>query len=169
MKHDDNYWLKAAEDIKRFRKGRVTMHELMERYPELNIQEDYLSFENIKESIHINIPAECPSHCAAIIAFATDPRKQDINRADRWLTITIAYRPEWERLSQVGELISICKEKKEIKFNNNYIYNRQLVLRRCIEEGDHGDEDGYGMEPDTWLIGKMDSKGRWLGYFYIER
>jgi len=169
MKRDDNYWLKAAEDIKRFRKGRVTMRELMERYPELNIQEDYLSFENIKESIYIHIPAECPPHCAAKIAFATDSRANDVCRADRWLTITIAYRPEWEKLPHIGLLKTICQEEKELTFNRNYIYNRQLVLRRCIEEGDHGDEDGYGMEPDTWLIGKMDSKGRWLGSFYIER
>ena len=166
---DESYWLQAAEDIKRFRKGRITKKDLMERYPELGIEEDYLTFDHIKESIYLNIPAECPPRCAAIIAFATDPRPQDVNRADRWLTITIAYRPEWEKLKQVGKLIDICKEKKDVKFRYNYIEKRRLVLRCCIEEGDNGDEDGYGMEPDTWLIGELDSKGRWLGKFYIER
>lgn len=166
---DESYWLKAAEDIKRFRKGRFTKRDLMERYPELGIEEDYLTFDNIKESIYLNIPAECPPRCAAIIAFATDPRPQDVNRADRFLTITIAYRPEWEKLKQVGKLIDICKEKKDVKFQYNYIEKRRLVLRYCIEEGDNGDEDGYGMEPDTWLIGELDSKGRWLEKFYIER
>lgn len=41
---DENYWLKAAEDIKRFRKGRLTKNDLMDRYPEFNIQEDYLNY-----------------------------------------------------------------------------------------------------------------------------
>lgn len=166
---DENYWLKAAEDIKRFRIGRLTKNDLMDRYPELNIQDDYLTFENIKESIHITIPAECPPHCAAMIAFAADPRPQDVNRADRWLTITIAYRPEWEKLKQIGKLIDICKEKKDVKFRYNSIEGRRLVLRYCIEEGDHGDEDGYGMEPDTWLVGELNPKGRWIGQFYIEK
>lgn len=169
MKHDDKYWLKAAEDIKRFRKGRITMKDLMERYPELDIQEDYLSFENFKESVYIHIPKECPPHCAAIIAFATDPRKQDVNRADRWLTITIAYRPEWEKLWQVGELIDICNDKREVSFNRNYINEGRLVLRRCIEEGERADDYGIGTEPDTWLICELDSEGKLIEPFYIER
>lgn len=167
MKHVDSYWLKAAEDIKRFRKGRVTMRELMEWYPELNIQEDYLTFENVSESIYINVPAECPLHCAARIAFATTPRAHDVCRADRWLTISIAYRPEWEDLNQVGEMIDICNKKRAIKFDYNYIDEGRLVLRRCIEEGDNGDE-GFGMEPDTWLICELDSEGNLVEPFYIE-
>ena len=166
---DESYWLKAAEDIKRFRKGRLTKKDLIDCYPELNIQDDYLKFDNIKESIYINIPVECPPRCVAIIAFAADPRPQDVNRADRWLTITIAYRPEWEKLLQVGELRIVCKERKEIKFNNNYIDEGRLVLRRCIEEGERADDYGIGTEPDTWLICELDAGGNMVAPFYIEQ
>ena len=166
---DESYWLKAAEDIKRVRKGRLTKKDLIDCYPELNIQDDYLKFDNIKESIYINIPAECLPRCVAIIAFAADPRPQDVNRADRWLTITIAYRPEWEKLLQVGELRIVCKERKKIKFNNNYIDEGRLVLRRCIEEGERADDYGIGTESDTWLICELNADGNMIVPFYIER
>lgn len=169
MKHDDKYWLKAAEDIKRFRKGLITMYDLMVHYPELNIQEDYIHWKNIKESIYINIPKECPLHCAAKIAFATNPLPHDVCLANRWLTVSIAYRPEWEKLWQVGELIDICNDKREVSFNRNYINEGRLVLRRCIKEGERADDYGIGTEPDTWLICELDSEGKLIEPFYIER
>lgn len=164
---DESKWQKAAEDIKRFRKGYITKTELKERYPELNIQDDYIQWENVKESIYIRIPKECPIQYAVKIAIATEPRKNDNNRADRWLSICVAYRPEWDNLKQVGKLQEICKEKKDIKFDYCYVEGKHFVLRYCIAEGDNGDE-GFGMTPDTWLIGELDLKGNWIVPFYLE-
>lgn len=164
---DETFWMKAASDIKRFRKGQMTTKELRERYPELNIQEDYVKWTEYKESIHIRIPSECPLPCAVKIVFSTDSESGDINRADRWLTMHVPYQSEWEQLSQVGRLRDICRQKRAIDFEC-CIEGKLLVLRYCIEEGDHGDEDGYGIEPDTWLIRELNPKGNWIGPFRVQ-
>lgn len=165
---NETFWMKAAADIKRFRKGQLTANELKERYPELDIQEDYLKWEAFKESVCIHIPSECPLHCAVKIVFCTEGEPGDINRADRWLMMHIPYQPEWEQLLQVGRLHDICRQKRDIDFYC-CIEGKRLLLRYCVEEGDHGDEDGFGMEPDTWLIRELNPKGNWIGPFYIQK
>lgn len=38
--------------------------------------------------------------------------------------------------------------------------NSQAVCRVCTEEGDHGNEDGFGVEPDMWQAHCLILKGR---------
>ncbi len=35
----------------------------------------------------------------------------------------------------------------------------------CIEEADRGDEYGYGIKPDKWIVGKMDLDGNYIEKF----
>ena len=57
--------------------------------------------------------------------------------------------------------------------NYGYIYtiafvkNNHIEFLYCIEEGDCGDEDGYGREGDTWLVAKMDFDGNFVVPFYL--
>jgi hypothetical protein len=41
-------------------------------------------------------------------------------------------------------------------------------LMYCVEEGDHGDVDGFGVEPDTWIISWLDPEGNFITPFYLE-
>ena len=40
-------------------------------------------------------------------------------------------------------------------------------MKECIAEGYNGDEDGYGVEPDTWMIGYLNKEGVLQGSFEI--
>jgi hypothetical protein len=39
----------------------------------------------------------------------------------------------------------------------------------CLEEGDNGDEDGFGVEPDTWMSGILNSQGMVVKKYEIYR
>ena len=42
-----------------------------------------------------------------------------------------------------------------------------VMLELLVEEGDHGDEDGFGVEPDIWANGIMGKDGKMLKLFGI--
>jgi hypothetical protein len=80
----------------------------------------------------------------------------------------------------VNELNFGDKVKKEYDSEIKYIcskgkiYTRVFLLKSdvmylmyCIEEGDCGDEDGYGVEPDTWIIAYVDRGGNFLVPFEL--
>lgn len=41
-------------------------------------------------------------------------------------------------------------------------------LTYCAEEGDHGDEDGYGVEPDIWVVNYYTPDEKPMGRFMLE-
>lgn len=50
--------------------------------------------------------------------------------------------------------------------------DNRLICRVCTEEGDRGDEFGFGMEPDMWASGLLDFEGNVIQPFvpgYIPR
>ncbi len=64
-----------------------------------------------------------------------------------------------------GEIPSLVK--------NGYIYgcavfeDNIVTVRYCIEEADRGDEYGYGIEPDEWIVGKIDLEGNFIVPFHL--
>lgn len=54
-----------------------------------------------------------------------------------------------------------------------YIYARATLTNRlievlyCIEDRGLGDEDGFGVEPDEWLVGKMDLEGNFVEKLHL--
>ena len=49
----------------------------------------------------------------------------------------------------------------------SWISENEIKVMECIKEGSHGDEDGYGVEPDTWMIGYLNREGILRGNFKI--
>lgn len=49
----------------------------------------------------------------------------------------------------------------------SWVAENEIKVMECLEEGSNGDEDGYGVEPDTWMIGYLDKEGTLLGCFEI--
>ncbi len=46
---------------------------------------------------------------------------------------------------------------------------KHYILHICIEEGDRGDSDGYGVEPDTWVTTYVYPDGSILSPFISEK
>ena len=163
---EDSYWLSAAEDIRRFRKGLIPRVELAAKYPELQIQQTGRGWEAIEDAIRITIPKECPLHCAAEIAFSTPYEPNDKCLAQSWLCMEVAFRPEWRELKQTGRLEDICAQEEDVVFDCS-VGRNAVKLMECIKEGGRGDEDGYGIEDDTWLVAYLTRKGEWKTPFFI--
>ncbi len=56
--------------------------------------------------------------------------------------------------------------------NLEFYDDNHLVSRVCTEEGDHGDEDGFGVEPDMWACALFDFEGHVIRPFapgFIDR
>ena len=49
----------------------------------------------------------------------------------------------------------------------SWISENNIKVKECIAEGYNGDEDGYGVEPDTWMIGYLNKEGVLQGSFEI--
>ena len=49
----------------------------------------------------------------------------------------------------------------------SWISENKIKVKECIAEGYNGDEDGYGVEPDTWMIGYLNKEGVLQGSFEI--
>lgn len=162
-----SYWSALADDIRFFRKGVISLEEMKNKYPELDIREGYIGWHNYKEVMCIVIPRECPFHKALELAFSTDHEPKDKNFADigGWI---FPYQKEWEQLPEIGDLEKICAEQRDVNFHCS-VYGDEVELRKCIKWGDRGDSDGYGMEDDTWLLARINKKGEWVRPFQIEK
>ena len=167
------YWLEAAEDFRRFREGEINKEVLLEKYPEFEIREGWCCYSHIKEAIEVTIPEDCPTTIIPKLVQAMYENSFDVNRIA--YKIRVAYQPVWETLPQKGKLQDICKEKESVVFRISLqgAYWRSnlepcIDIRYCIREGSHGDEDGYGVEDDTWLVALINEDGTWLHEWYIE-
>ena len=175
----EKYWLEAARDMEKFRNGQILRDELIAKYPELRIREDgcgnncpveerknhHCGIRCVEEGIVFKIPKECPLDCAVEIAFSAKNRCED-NFSVKLRGFELPFCPEWKQLKQIGRLRSICECELSIDFRCS-VKDDIIELRECIQHGDRGDEDGYGMEDDLWLIGKLNRQGKWVVPFYI--
>ena len=170
---NNRFWLSATEDFRRFRKGEISQQELMQKYPEFDIRDGWRMYAGIKEAVRIIIPEDCPLPMIPQIVRAVMEESNDVNMIQ--YDIRIAYQPVWETLPQRGYLKNICAAKKPVVFRVSYEgpwwrSNEKpcIDMRYCVREGSHGDEDGYGIEDDTWLVGLLKLDGTWLREWYIE-
>lgn len=67
------------------------------------------------------------------------------------------YYPEIGRILDDGTAYSYLE----------WLSEDRIKIRIWIEEGDRGDEDGYGVEPDTWMVGFINKEGILQGNFQI--
>ncbi len=167
------FWLSAAEDLCRFRKGQISMQEMIEKYPEFDIKEGWCHYSDIKESIRMIIPEDCPLPMISQIERAAHRENDDVSRID--YDIRVPYQPAWEAFPQWGKIKDICDAKKPVVFEISrkgplWRSNKTSIIdiRYCVKEGSHGDEDGYGIEDDTWIVGLLNLDGTWFREWYIE-
>ena len=171
---DTQFWLSAAEDFRRFRKGEISMQELIPKYPEFNIQEGWRWNDDIKEAIRMVIPESCPMPMIPPIVCAVKNENGDVGLIH--YDIRIAYQPAWAALPQWGKIKEICEAKEPVIFEVSIegpLWRRSnkepiVDIRYCVREGSHGDEDGFGIEPDTWIVGLLNMDGTWYREWYIE-
>lgn len=52
-----------------------------------------------------------------------------------------------------------CRGKSNCLFYAEKFDDNSLILFACTEEGDRGDEDGFGVEPDMWTSAIFDING----------
>lgn len=148
-------WLGFVEDLKKYYNNVITCSEMRETYPDFDFC-----------GAIFTIPKECPLTCAAEIIFSCFSDTNIYSRVS--INIIIPFQAEWKELPQIGRLYTACENESEISFSV-YLRGDYIELRDCIAYGDRGDSDGYGMEPDTWLIGWLNRKGEWVEPFYIEK
>lgn len=68
---------------------------------------------------------------------------------------------------QYGKQVHDFIQRGHIRADAEYVDN-VVKLAYCIEEGDHGDEDGFGVEPDTWIFAILDLNGKFIQRFGFE-
>ena len=149
------------------------MQELMPKYPEFNIQEGWRWNKDIKEAIRMVIPESCPMPMIPPIVCAVKNENGDVGLIH--YDIRIAYQPAWEAFPQWGKTKAICDAKEPIVFRIS-IYGKYwrsnidpiVDIRYCVQEGSHGDCDGYGVEDDTWLVALLNMDGTWFKEWHIE-
>lgn len=170
---DTRYWLTAAEDFRRFRKGEIPMLELIRRYPKFEIKEGSHCYVGFKEDVKIIIPEDCPLPMIPQIVSAVEKGNGDVCRID--YDIRIAYQSAWEAFPPLKKIEEICEAKKSVVFKVSLMgkYWRSnldpiIDIRFCVREGSHGDSDGYGVEDDTWIVGLLNMDGSWFKEWYIE-
>lgn len=170
---DTRFWHTAADDFRLFRRGKLSAQDLKQKYPEFDIQDKRSLYSYIKEAIRIVIPEDCPIEVLPLMVKALKKEDGDVCLID--YDVLIAYQPAWEAFPQWGEIKQICEEKKPVIFRIS-IYgpywrsNKEPIvdIRYCVQEGSHGDEDGYGVEDDTWIVGLLNMDGTWYREWYIE-
>jgi len=170
---NEQFWLSVAKQLGRFRKGEITKQELVNMFPKLEITNGWRKYDFIKEAINLTIPQECPLPLIAKIVIAASKEEiGNVNSVD--LRAQVSFQPEWSALRQIDRLEQTCQAKRPITFfhvgilkfhNSDELY---IELRNCIKEGSHGDEDGYDVGSDTWLVGILKEDGTWLRNWYIE-
>ena len=160
-------WQQAAEDIVLFRKGKLSREELTERYPALQCSISCSRQHGIENSVDFCIPSSCPLPLATQIIVNAEYEPLDKGLVG-WINWEFSYCPEWENLRQIGELKYICTNQKSVKFRVWYRDKKYIDIRDCIRMGSHGDEDGYGVEADTWLVAHLNPDGSWRRTWFIE-
>ncbi|MBQ0089890.1 MAG: hypothetical protein KBT27_11240 [Prevotellaceae bacterium] len=169
----DQFWLSVAEQLGRFRLGEITKQELIDLFPELKIEDGWRMYDSIKEAIDWTVPQECPlSLVPKIVIAACKEEQENVNHVN--LHVQVAFQPEWLNLRQVGELEQSCRQKMPITFfrvgvlKSSKTGNLFVELRDCIKEGSRGDEDGFDVGSDTWLVGILKEDGTWLLNWHLE-
>lgn len=170
---NEQFWISVAEQLRRFRKGESTKQELIDMFPELEFTNGWRKYDFIKEAIKCTIPQECPlSLIPKIVISACEEEQGNVNYVN--LRVQVAFQSEWLNLRQVGELEQSCRQKKPITFSRvkaskfRDTGNMYIELRDCIKEGSHGDEDGFDVGSDTWLVGFLKEDGSWLINWHLE-
>lgn len=90
-----------------------------------------------------------------------------------YIRIPIAASDFSEMALRYKAVQDVLKEKKGMYCYMNCIrtpYEKLIAykLTYCVEEGDHGDEDGYGVEPDTWIVNYYTPDENPIGRFMLE-
>lgn len=166
-KNVETYWQQAAKDIILFRKGKFNREDLSARYPDLHCTRGWRQSEKIEDAVSFTIPASCPLPLAAQIIVNSVFEPFDKCLVDN-ISLKLNYCPKWEKLPQIGELSDICDNKKSVCFQVWKGDSDYIDIRYCIKMGDHGDEDGYGMGPATWLVAFLNKDGSWRIPWFIE-
>lgn len=170
---EEQYWLAAAEDFRRFRKGIGTMEDLQNRYPDFRIKESWFKHVGFEQAIQMTIPEDCPLQMIPALVHGAEQEPKDSNEVSYY--IRIAYQPAWEAFTQWYQVRQMCETKDSYLFHicyreEGYRSNMgpYIEIRYCVHEGSHGDDDGYGVEDDTWLVALLKDDGTWLREWYIE-
>lgn len=59
-----------------------------------------------------------------------------------------------------------AKKRKFLSIEARITEEGNLYLEECVEQ-DFGDEDGFGVEPDTYMSGLIDSDGYFIEPFHV--
>lgn len=168
---DERYWLSVVNDMQLFRVGNFSKEQFKEKYPDFHVWQGWCQ-DGAKEAMRITIPKDCPLPMVAKIMIESCHKPKDVGLV--YPDIQMAYQPAWAKLPQIGKLKQLCATKEPIVFqtqlhqNDSYYKQTYIEMRYCIAHGSHGDEDGYGIEPDTWLMALLKEDGTWLKEWYIE-
>ena len=170
---ENTYWLKAAEDFCRFRKGAVSMEELQTRYPDFRIKESWFKHVGFDQALQMTIPEDCPVSMIPALVHGAEQEDGDINEVS--YHIRMAYQPAWEAFTKWYQVKQMCETKEPYLFRISYRkagyrsnMGPYIDIRYCVHEGSHGDEDGYGIEDDTWLVALLNDDGTFLREWFIE-
>jgi len=170
---ENTYWLKAAEDFCRFRKGTVSMEELQTRYPDFRIKESWFKHVRFDQALQMTIPEDCPVSMIPALVHGAEQEDGDSNEVS--YHIRMAYQPAWEAFTKWYQVKQMCETKEPYLFRISYRkagyrsdMGPYIDIRYCVHEGSHGDEDGYGIEDDTWLVALLNDDGTFLREWYIE-
>ena len=170
---ENTYWLKAAEDFCRFRKGAVSMEELQTRYPDFRIKESWFKHVCFNQALQMTIPEDCPVSMIPALVHGAEQEDGDSNEVS--YHILMAYQPAWEAFTKWYQVKQMCETKEPYLFRISYRkegyrsnMGPYIDIRYCVHEGSHGDEDGYGIEDDTWLVALLNDDGTFLREWYIE-
>ena len=170
---DTRFWHTAADDFRLFRRGKLSAQDLKQKYPEFDIRDGWLRYTYVREAIRIVIPADCPLEMLPLMVKRLEDEAGDVCLID--YEAQIAYQPAWEAFPQWGKIKEICTDRQPVTFHISlqgplWRSNKKPVIdiRYCVREGGHGDEDGYGVEDDTWIVGLLNMDGTWYREWYIE-
>lgn len=167
---DERYWFSVVNDLQLFRVGKFSREQFKEKYPDFHVWQGWCQ-DGAKEAMRITIPKDCPLPMVAKIMIESCHKPKDVGLVDP--DIQMAYQPAWAELPQIGELKQLCTIKKNVVFrtqlhqNDSYYKQSYIEMRYCIAHGSYGG-DGYGIEPDTWLMALLKEDGTWLKEWYIE-
>ena len=85
---------------------------------------------------------------------------QLVERKDQSLTIKLRVTPGlFDHVRKWASGIKLAIESGYIEMNARLIDGREIYLSAAVEEGYRGDEDGFGMEPDEYLVGTVAPDG----------